>query len=236
MNDYIDTLDEKIDKINNNNNVYECGKIVKVTNFIIEAVGLDNVSFYEQVNIEDYGIGYVTSILENSVIIAVLKTSKMIKVGDRVYSTGESLKTYFSNQYIGRIIDMFGTDLYTNKKFDDLVKINIENKAVSIMDRGRVNRPFETGISGIDLIYPIGKGQRQLIVGDKQTGKTQMCLDVIANQLNKKILCIYVAIGKTKKEVKDIYLELQKRGALSYTIMICAFNDDKPSNTGINIF
>ena len=228
MNDYIDTLNEKIDKINNNNNVYECGKIIKVTNFIIEAVGLDNLSFYEQVNIENYGIGYVTSILENSVIIAVLKTSQMIKVGDRVYSTGESLKTYFSNQYIGRIVDMFGTDLYTNKKFDDLVKINVENKAVSIMDRGRVNRPFETGISGIDLIYPIGKGQRQLIVGDKQTGKTQICLDVIANQINKKVLCIYVAIGKTKKEVKSIYQELQKRGALQYTIMICAFNDDKP--------
>lgn len=229
MNNYVnDVLEEKLDKINKKDNVYESGRVIRVTNFIIEVTGLDNLSFFEQVKIEDYGIGYVNAILENSVIIAVLKTSKMIKVGDRVYSTGESLKTYFSNQYVGRIVDMFGVDLYTQNKFENLIKINIENEPVSIMDRGSVNRPLETGIAGIDLIYPIGKGQRQLIVGDKQTGKTQMCLDIITNQINKKILCIYVAIGKTKKEVKNIYLELQKRGALPYTIIISAFNDDKP--------
>lgn len=221
-------LDNKINKINKQENVYECGRVVKVTNFIIEVTGLENLSFFERVNIGDYGIGYVNGILENSVIIAVLKTSQKIKINDKVYSTGESLKTYFSNQFVGRIIDMFGNDLYTQEKFENLVKINIENKAVSIMDRGRVNRPLETGIAGIDLIYPIGKGQRQLIVGDKKTGKTQMCLDVIVNQRNKKMLCIYVAIGKTKKEVKSIYTELQKRGALSYTIIVAAFNDDNP--------
>lgn len=229
MNNYVnDILEEKLEKISTNNNIYECGRIIRVSNFIIEVTGLDNLSFFEQVNIGDYGIGYVNAILENSVIIAVLKTSKVIKIGDKVYSTGESLKTYFSNQYVGRIIDMFGTDIYTGNMFENLIKINVENKPVSIMDRGSVNRPLETGISGIDLIYPIGKGQRQLIVGDKQTGKTQICLDVITNQKDKKILCIYVAIGKTKKEVKNIYLELEKRGALSYTIVICAFNDDKP--------
>jgi len=229
VNGYVnDILEEKLKKINNNTNVFECGRVIRVTNFIIEVTGLDGLCFFEEVNIENFGIGYVTSILENSAIIAVLKSSRMIKVGDKVYSTGESLKTYFSNQFVGRIIDMFGTDLYTENKFENLIKLNIENKPVSIMDRGRVNRPLETGISGIDLIYPIGKGQRQLIVGDKQTGKTQMCLDIITNQLNKKMLCIYVAIGKTKKEVKNIYLELKKRGALSYTIIVCAFNDDKP--------
>ncbi len=229
VSDYVnDTLDEKIDNINKNANKFESGRVVRVTNFIIEVAGLEKVAFFEQVNIENYATGYVNAILENSVIIAVLKTSQMIKVGDRVYSTRKSLKTCFSNQFVGRIIDMFGTDLYTDQKFEDLIKINIENKPVSIMNRGRVDRPFETGISGIDLIYPIGKGQRQLIVGDKQTGKTQMCLDIIANQIDKKVLCIYVAIGKTKKEVKDIYLELQKRGALAYTIIVCAFNDDKP--------
>ncbi len=229
MDNYIDEyLDNKIEKINENKNVYETGRVVKVTNFIIEVTGLEGVTFFEKVNIGNYGIGYVNAILENSCIVAVLKTDQMIKVNDIVYSTGEPLKTYFCNQFIGRIIDMFGNDLYTGNKFENLVKIPIENKPVSIMDRGRVNRPLETGIAGIDLIYPIGKGQRQLIVGDKQTGKTQLCLDIIANQLNKKILCIYVAIGKTKKEVKSIYTELQKRGALSYTIVISAFNDDLP--------
>lgn len=228
MRDYIDEyLNKKMEEISKEKNVYENGRVVKVRDFIIEVTGI-NLAFFERVNIENYGFGYVTQILENSVIVAVLKTTQMIKVNDRVYSTGENLQTYFSNQYIGRIVDMFGTDLLTNNKFEDLVNINIENKPVSIMDRGRVERPLETGIAGIDLIYPIGKGQRQLIIGDKKTGKTQICLDIIANQLNKRTICIYVAIGKTKKEVKSIYTELSKRGALSYTLIISAFNDDNP--------
>ena len=94
------------------------------------------------------------------------------------------------------------------------------------MDRTNVNRPLLTGIVGIDLIYPIGKGQRQLVIGDKKTGKTQICLDTIVNQKDKGVFCIYVAIGKTKKEVKEIYYELMKRNALEYTIIVSAFNDD----------
>ena len=97
------------------------------------------------------------------------------------------------------------------------------------MDRGLVKRELLTGITGIDLIYPIGKGQRQLIIGDKKTGKTQICLDTIVNQKDKNVLCIYVAIGKTKKEVKDIYYELTKRGASSYSIIIASFNDELPT-------
>jgi len=221
-------LDTKIDKINNQENVYECGRVIKVTNFIVEVAGLDNLSFFEKVKIGDSALGYVNGILENSVTVAILKNSKMIKVDDKVYSTGETLNTFFSNQFVGRIIDMFGNDLYTENKFENMTKINIETKPIPIMARGTVNRPLQTGVSGIDLIYPIGKGQRQLIVGDKKTGKTQLCLDVIANQQNKQVLCIYVAIGKTKKEVKSIYNELQTRGALSYTMIISAFNDDKP--------
>lgn len=229
MDNYADEyVNLKLRKIEENENVYEYGRVIKVNDFIIEVTGLDNLSFLEKVNIGDYGVGYVNAILENSVMIAVLTVSKKIQINDKVYATNETLKTYFSNQFIGRIVDMFGNDVYTEQKFDKLMKINIENSAVSIMDRGRVNRPLETGIKGIDLIYPIGKGQRQLIVGDKRTGKTQLCLDVISNQLNKKVLCIYVAIGKTKKEVKSIYTELQKRGALQYTIIISAFNDDMP--------
>ena len=98
------------------------------------------------------------------------------------------------------------------------------------MDRTQVNRPLLTGISGIDLIYPIGKGQRQLIIGDKRTGKTQIALDTIVNQgkLEEKMICIYIAVGKTKKEIKQIYNEFLKRNCLSYTTMVVATNDDKP--------
>ncbi len=102
------------------------------------------------------------------------------------------------------------------------------------MDRTAVNRPMLTGIAGIDLIYPIGKGQRQLIIGDKKTGKTQIALDTIVNQnkLTKKtkkpVICIYIAIGKTKKEIKNIYEELLNRNAMANTIILASTNEDKP--------
>ena len=94
------------------------------------------------------------------------------------------------------------------------------------MDRIAVKRPLLTGITGIDLMYPIGRGQRQLIIGDKKTGKTQIALDTITNQLGQDVTCVYVAIGKTKKDVKDIYGQLLRRGAMEYTMIVAALNDD----------
>lgn len=123
---------------------------------------------------------------------------------------------------------MIGRDRMTDQVLEDAEPIAIENEPISIMDRGKVCRPLETGIAGIDLIYPIGKGQRQLIIGDKKTGKTQITLDAIANQKGKDMVCIYVAIGKTKKQVKRVYQELLAKGCMSYTIILAAFNDDTP--------
>ena len=99
------------------------------------------------------------------------------------------------------------------------------------MDCGPLNRLLFTGSTGMDFNYPIVKGQRQLIIGDKKTGKTQIVLDAIVNQKDKNVLCIYVALGKTKKEVKDIYYELTKRGAASYTIIVASFHDELPTRT-----
>lgn len=230
MNDCVeDVLDLKLQKIEKNNNVYETGTVIKVQDYIIEARGLENVGFFEQVNIANKAIGYVIEILYNSVIVAILKESNKITVGDIVYSTGEEFSSYVSSNYMGRVVDIFGEDKLTGKKFDGLQKINVENPNISIMDRTKVNRPLLTGITGIDLIYPIGKGQRQLIIGDKKTGKTQLSLDIIANQQGKNVVCIYIAVGKTKKEVKEIHHELFERGILNYTFILAAFNDEKPT-------
>lgn len=230
MNNYIeDAVDEKIKKINNQDNVYEVGKVTRVGDYILEVSGLENVAFFEKVNIANKGIGYVNNILKNSVIIAVLKEEEPINVGDKVYSTNEEYKFDFSVNSLGRIIDIFGEDKISGKKFEDLINLKIENKNTPIMDRSKVERPLLTGIAGIDLIYPIGKGQRQLIIGDKKTGKTQICLDTIVNQADAGVVCIYVAIGKTKKEVKEIYFELLKRGAMKYTIILATFNDERPT-------
>ena len=228
-NDFVDkVLDEKIDNIKSNTNSFGIGYVTKVKDFILEVSGLDDVSFFEKVEIKGKAIGYVTAIKSNKVIVAILKEEKNILVGDVVTQTNEEFKGAFSETAFGRVIDIFGNDKLVNKKFDQLFKLPVETPNISIMDRSSVNRPLETGIIGIDFIYPIGKGQRQLIIGDKKIGKTQICLDTIVNQRDKDMLCIYIAIGKTKKEVKEIFYELTRKGAIQNTIILAAFNDEKP--------
>ena len=230
-NKWDEKIDNKITEIKNNENVYSTGKVIKVSNYMLEASGLNDVSFYEEVNINNVAKGYVLSILSNKVLISLVEVTGEIKTGDLVYALKKEFKCLFSLDSVGKVVDIFGNDLIAGKKFDKLIEFPIEGEQVSIMDRGLVKREFLTGITGIDLIYPIGKGQRQLIIGDKKTGKTQLCLDAIVNQQGKNVLCMYVALGKTKKEVKDIYYELTKRGAASYTIIIASFHDELPTRT-----
>lgn len=226
-------VNDKVSKIKEKNNIFDSGKVIKIKDYIIEVTGLENVMYFEKVTIMGKGMGYVNGIYENSVSIAVVKENKKIEIGDIVNSTGEIFKAIFSEDAMGRITDIFGTDQLSGKAFEKFKYIDIEKPNVPIIDRTAVCRPLLTGIAGIDLIYPIGKGQRQLILGDKRTGKTQIALDAIVNQgkvkpdVNGQVICIYVAVGKTKKEIKSIYNELLKRNALSYTIMVVATNDDK---------
>lgn len=232
MNDtFTNNLNETIDNIKGNKNVYATGKVTKVNDYNIEVSGLNDVTFYEAINIADKADGYVFAIYPDRCIVALVNISKEIKTGDIVYALNKEFRCEFSLDSVGKVIDIFGNDLIAGKKFDNITMLNIENKPLPLMDRGLVKRELLTGITGIDLIYPIGKGQRQLIIGDKKTGKTQICLDTIVNQKDKNVLCIYVAIGKTKKEVKDIYYELTKRGASSYTIIIASFNDELPTRS-----
>lgn len=224
-------LKDTVDNIKNNNNVYTTGRVVKVSDYNIEVAGLNDVTFYEEVNVNDKASGYVFGIYSDRVIVALVNINDEIKPGDIVYALKKEFKCLFSLDSVGKVIDIFGNDLIAGKKFDNLVEISVENPPLPLMDRGLVKRELLTGITGIDLIYPIGKGQRQLIIGDKKTGKTQICLDTIVNQKDKNVLCIYVALGKTKKEVKDIYYELTRRGAASYTIIIASFHDELPTRT-----
>ena len=228
---WTNNLNETVDSIKNNDNIYNTGKVIKVNDYNIEVTGLNDVAFYEEVNVSDKATGYVFGIYADRVIVALVKINEEIKPGDMVYALKKEFKCLFSLDSVGKVIDVFGNDLIAGKKFDNLVELSVENKPVSLMDRGLVKREMLTGITGIDLIYPIGKGQRQLIIGDKKTGKTQICLDTIVNQKDKNVLCIYVAIGKTKKEVKDIYYDLARRGAASYTIIIASFHDELPTRT-----
>lgn len=228
---FTNELNETVDNIKNNNNIYSTGKVIKVNDYNVEVSGLNDVSFYEEVNIGEKATGYVFGIYPDRVIVSFVKIDEPIKPGDIVYALKKEFKCLFSLDSVGKVIDIFGNDLIAGKKFDNLVELSIENPPLPLMDRDLVNREMLTGITGIDLIYPIGKGQRQLIIGDKKTGKTQILLDTIVNQKDKNVLCIYVAIGKTKKEVKDIYYELTRRGVASYTIIIASFHDELPTRT-----
>ena len=224
-------IDETLTAIKYDKNVYSAGTVRKINRYIVEVANLNDVRYYDAINIADKAMGYVSEILADCVRVAIVEKKDDIEIGDTAYSLNKQYKCLFSMDSLGKVIDIFGNDLIANRKFETIVELDIENPNIGIKDRGKVCREFLTGIMGIDLLYPIGRGQRQLIVGDKKTGKTQLCLDAIVNQKDQKMLCIYVAIGKTKKEVKQIYYDLVKRGAASYTIIIASFNDELPTRS-----
>ena len=217
--------------INDEDNVYSVGRVVNVSKNMVEVAGLKDVAFFEGVSIINKARGYVSAIFENTVNISLVEQKGEISVGDKVYTLNKNFKVSFSMDSLGKVVDVFGNDLISGKKFDNLLEFDVEQDPIEIIDRSEVKREFLTGITGIDLFYPIGKGQRQVIIGDKKTGKTQICLDMINNQRDKKVLCIYCAIGKTKKEIKEIYYDLVKIGASSYTIIVAAFPDELPAKS-----
>ena len=224
-------VDKKVEDIKSNNNIYSVGKVIKVNPYTVIVSGLNDITYYEEVDIAGKAKGFVFAVGKNNVTISLIEVKEKINPGDSVYALKKQFKCLFSMDSMGKVIDIFGNDLIAGKKFDNLVEVPIENDPIPIMDRGLVTREFLTGLTSIDMLYPIGRGQRQLIIGDKKTGKTQIALDAIVNQKDKNMVCIYVALGKTKKEVKDIYYDLTKRGAASYTIIIASFHDELPNRT-----
>ena len=229
MSTFIEGLvNAKLRNMKEMNNVYEVGHVIKVKDYILEVSGLENVGFYERVVISNYSVGYVTAIKKNSVMVAILQKANDIYVGDTVVTTGFDFCGMYSKASIGHVIDIFGNDRLINERFEELKPVPIETDPIPIMERGTVSRPFYTGIAGIDLVYPIGHGQRQLIIGDKKSGKTQIALDTIVNQKDKNVICIYVAVNKTKKNIKELYDSLMKKGAMEYTVIIASFSEDEP--------
>lgn len=219
-------LEEKINKIETGSNSFATGKVRLIREYIVEATGLQGVSYYEKVIVGNDNEGYVDAIRRDCIIISLTSRKSEIRIGDSVTAAGEEFSAFYSENSVGHIVDIFGEDKIAGKKIEGAVRIPIEREPIPIMDRTTVNRSLLSGITGIDLIYPIGRGQRQLIIGDAKTGKTQITLDTIANQIGKDVTCIYTAIGKTKKEVKDIYSQLLRHGAMDYTMILTAFNDD----------
>ncbi len=225
----IETLvSDKIRAMKEKENMYHVGHVRVVRDYILEVSGLEDASYLERVVIGDKAEGYVNAIGRSAIMVALTKLKEPILVGDAVTATGEEFCGAFSPDSLGHVVDMFGQDKLIGRTFDHTVPMYIDTPPIPIMDRTAVCRPMLTGVAGIDLMYPVGCGQRQLIIGDKKTGKTQIGLDAIVNQRDFKRVCMYVAIGKTKKEVKEVYSQLLAQGAMAYTIIIAAFNDECP--------
>ncbi len=219
---------DKIQRIKERENVYHVGRVREIHDYIIEVTGLEDAGYFERVVIGDKAEGYVNSIGRNAIKVALTRLRAPVCVGDEVAATGEEFAAEFSPDSTGHVVDMFGEDKLVGRKFDRVERVLIDTPPIPIMDRTSVCRPMLTGVTGIDLLYPIGCGQRQLIIGDKKTGKTQIALDTIVNQRDFNRLCIYIAVGKTKKEVKEVYSQLLAQGAMGYTIILAAFNDECP--------
>ena len=230
MANYInEMIQNKISQIKNDENVYSVGRVNKINDYILEISGLDDACYFEEIRIGENNIGYVNAIFPNYINVALIKKNSPIHVNDEAIATGHEFCCNYSPDSLGKIIDMFGNDKLANKEFQNIETLRLESENIPIMDRSSVCRPLYTGITGIDLVYPIGKGQRQLIIGDKKTGKTQIALDTIVSLNTDDVTCIYIAIGKTKKAIREVYEELAKRGAMKYTIILAALNDDLPT-------
>lgn len=219
-------VEKKLNQISMGENIHGTGIVKCVRQYLVEVSGLSDAGFYEKVYIGNKAEGYVESIDRTQVVISIMKMGEPIVVGDEVYATGETYCSYFSEDFQGNIINLFGEDILNGRIYDNLEEIPMETPAIPILERTTVCVPLETGIIGIDLMYPIGRGQRQLIIGDKKTGKTQIILDTMVNQAGKDMICIYVAIGKTKKEVKEVYTQLLRNQAMNHAIIMAAFHDD----------
>ena len=204
----------------------ETGVVISVGDGIATIYGLDNVMYGEILTFETGLKGMVQNIKETEVGCILFGDDSDIKAGTKVFRTEKTAGIPVGNEYVGRIIDPLGSPI------DGLGEINatdyrpIENEAPGIIDRKSVTVPLETGILSIDSMFPIGRGQRELIIGDRQTGKTSIAIDTIINQKNKDVLCIYVAIGQKASTIAQLVNNLRKAGAMDYTTVVCATASD----------
>ncbi|MGG0656532.1 F0F1 ATP synthase subunit alpha [Rummeliibacillus pycnus] len=202
--------------------VSEVGTIITVGDGIARAHGLNNVMAGELLEFSTGVLGMAQNLEENNVGIVILGPAKGIKEGDEVRRTGRIMEVPVGEELIGRVVNSLGLPV------DGLGPINttktrpIESPAFGVMARKSVDEPLQTGIKAIDALVPIGRGQRELIIGDRQTGKTSVAIDTILNQGDQNVTCIYVAIGQKESTVRSVVETLRKNGALEYTIVITA--------------
>lgn len=215
-------IKERIDNFELNVDVSEIGKIVSYADGVAQVYGLSNVMAGEMVEFEDGTKGLVMNLEESSVGVVILGGGSLLKEGMSVKRLGKLLRVPVGEALLGRVVNALGEPIDGKGPIETTETRFVEEKAPGIMDRKSVHEPMATGIKAIDALVPIGRGQRELIIGDRQTGKTTVALDTIINQKGNGVVCIYVAVGQKESTVAQIIRRLEDHGAMEYTIIVSA--------------
>ncbi|QQS61357.1 MAG: F0F1 ATP synthase subunit alpha [Candidatus Moraniibacteriota bacterium] len=184
--------------------------------------GLSRVAIMEMVEFQSGLFGVVLNLEESQVGVMILGSSGDVAEGDMVRATGKILSIPVSEKIIGRVVDPLGAPKDGKGEIPAKERMPIEKVAPGVVTREAVNQPVQTGIKAIDAMIPIGRGQRELIIGDRQTGKTAVAIDAIINQKGQNMICVYVAVGQKESKVARIVAELESRGAMEYTVVVSA--------------
>ena len=219
-------IQERIENFELNVDIEETGKVVQYADGIASVYGLNNVMSGEMVEFEDGERGMVLNLEETNVGIVVLGKGTGIQEGSSVKRLGRLLKVPVGDALVGRVVNGLGEPIDGKGEIEGAEYKFVEEKAPGIMARKSVHEPLQTGIKAIDALVPIGRGQRELIIGDRQTGKTTVAIDAIINQKGQDVTCIYVAIGQKQSNVAQVVKRLEEAGAMEYTIIVNAAASD----------
>ncbi|MBR2874840.1 MAG: F0F1 ATP synthase subunit alpha, partial [Clostridia bacterium] len=200
----------------------ETGTVILVGDGIARVYGLRECMASELLEFEDGSVGLAQNLEDETVSVALLSNNNNIKEGSIVRRTGKVLSVPVGDELLGRVVDALGQPIDGKGPINYTSSRPIESEAPGIIERKSVHVPLQTGIKAIDSMIPIGRGQRELIIGDRQTGKTVIAVDTIINQRNTGVICIYVAIGQKTSSVVSLVNELTKAGAMDYTIVVSA--------------
>ncbi|BEJ90228.1 TPA: F0F1 ATP synthase subunit alpha [Campylobacter jejuni] len=219
-------IKERIENFDLNLEIEETGKIISVADGVAKVYGLKNIMAGEMVEFENGDKGMALNLEESSVGIVILGKGEGLKEGASVKRLKKLLKVPVGEALIGRVVNALGEPIDAKGVINANEYRFVEEKAKGIMARKSVHEPLHTGIKAIDALVPIGRGQRELIIGDRQTGKTTVAVDTIISQRGQGVICIYVAIGQKQSTVAQVVKRLEEHGAMEYTIVVNAGASD----------
>ncbi|EEA7653275.1 F0F1 ATP synthase subunit alpha [Campylobacter jejuni] len=219
-------IKERIENFDLNLEIEETGKIISVADGVAKVYGLKNIMAGEMVEFENGDKGMALNLEESSVGIVILGKGEGLKEGASVKRLKKLLKVPVGEALIGRVVNALGEPIDAKGVINTNEYRFVEEKAKGIMARKSVHEPLHTGIKAIDALVPIGRGQRELIIGDRQTGKTTVAVDTIISQRGQGVICIYVAIGQKQSTVAQVVKRLEEHGAMEYTIVVNAGASD----------